>query len=290
MGVMNVTPDSFSDGGSHLNTQNILISLRQFLEQGVTILDIGAESTAPMNSAISMEDEWSRLCLILKALKECPWPHTISLDSYKPSLVLRFFNALRDLGYSEDQFIWNDVSGVWDESVESFLTNFPQGRYVYCHNEAPERELAGSHMDYSVDSSLNITDHLVTYFSRAPLGEYQDRIILDPCFGFSKTYEQNLQLIENYAELVGKFQGHQWVFGISKKSFLRRWWQDSIGKNTHETKEISKEKLLIKSEFLHLLAIKKVFSSSKLTSSKGVIFRVHDPEIVQLASLEFPIY
>ncbi|MCF8059643.1 MAG: dihydropteroate synthase [Bacteriovoracaceae bacterium] len=278
---MNITPNSFSDGGLHQCKEQIQATLKMFNHFDVDILDVGAESTAPMNASLSMEEEWQRLSDFIKVLKASSWTNVISLDTYKPEIALKFFTELRNLGFNDDRFIWNDVSGIWDDSVETFLESFSKSRYVFCHNESPERTLTGRHMDYVVKESEDIVAYLKEFFNKAALKKHGERVILDPCFGFSKTYEQNIDLIRRFDELQSSSLGHQWVFGISKKSFLRRFWQQNYGDD-------SLENLLQKSEFLHLLSVRNICHSAQTSLGKGVVFRVHNPEIVHLACQDFP--
>lgn len=288
MGVMNITPNSFSDGGRHLSPTQMKNTLERFSALGVHYLDVGAESTAPMNDAISFQEEWLRLQTFLEVLKERPWKGAVSLDSYRPKTAFAFFKELKRQGYSGEQMLWNDISGQFDEEVETFLTDFEGARYVFCHNLAPDRDEASRHMDYVVEdqSSNDFQKNLVTYFKGAleKMGPFKDRVIFDPCFGFSKTYEQNMDLLEKFPDLVANFKEQSWVYGISKKSFLRRWWSEHI-------EDGSRGFLLEKSEFLHLQWLGRVVRDLELKreneASHEVIFRVHEPSLVNFLG-QFP--
>ena len=153
MGVMNVTPNSFSDGGKFQKTAAIEKQIESFEKLGVTLLDIGAESTAPMNQPISSHEEWQRLGNILEILLRRKWQGIVSLDSYRPGTAFQFFEALKHGGYENKQFLWNDVSGVWDKEVEGFLNTFEGSRYVFCHNECSGREQTSHHMEYRIETS-----------------------------------------------------------------------------------------------------------------------------------------
>lgn len=280
MGVMNITPDSFSDGGLFLETSHIKLQLENFKKLGVHYLDIGAESTAPMNDAVSADVEWQRLEKVLPILKEDSWAGAISLDTYKPQIATSFFKELLKHGYKDSQFVWNDVSGDWSVEVENFLNDFSGASYVYCHNEAPKREEASSHMEYTKElSGEDIFQRVVEFFKEANLSQYGERVVLDPCFGFSKTYDQNWYLIRNFGELMGEFHQHRFVFGVSRKSFLRKWWQLNV--NSFEE---NKENLLQKSEILHASLVRDLYRSLATDKLKKAIFRVHNPEIVRFAS------
>ncbi len=207
---MNVTPNSFSDGGE-VTPQNFPEKLARL--KSADGVDVGAESTAPMNESVPWETEWERLKVYLPLMKN--YAGTISIDTYHPETIEEVLRFYLEAGLTQD-LIWNDVSGKFDHYARDFLSFSPNFSYVYCHNLAPKRELTGRHMDY-VDPHLSL-ESLRDYFG----GFKIPRIIFDPCFGFSKTYEQNWWLLENFGELQ-KIVGHdRWLLGISRKSFLRK--------------------------------------------------------------------
>lgn len=214
MGVINLTPDSFSDGQEISSLAKLQQKLSSFKD--VPILDFGAESTAAMNDAISASEELARfepyLDLILSLDK------IISIDTYHPETI-SFFQKEWLKRKKKNNLVWNDVSGKLDEEVEKFLALGPEFSYVFCHNLAPARELSSSHMDYGVDLSGDAyLDHLITYFKPA----IQEKVILDPCLGFSKTYEQNWFILDHFSLLQKHLRHPQWLIGFSRKSFLRK--------------------------------------------------------------------
>lgn len=270
MGVINITPNSFSD--QHFNFENLQNQLKTFLQEGVDIWDIGAESTAPFNSAISAYDEWYRLeqnFFKNIALTQGP-PKALSFDTYKCDVIEKILlsNYLKSFA---GEVIWNDISGCLDDRLFSILNKHPQLHYVFSHNLASKRELSSSHMDF-VYSGDNLLLHLKHYFQNAYDQFFKeglgDRIIFDPCFGFSKTREQNLWLLENLSELINEFPQQKWLIGISKKSFLR---SESDNLLTGEAK-------FKNSETLH----EKYLSRwSKEFADQEMIFRVHNPSIIK---------
>jgi len=206
MGVLNVTPNSFSDGGEFFNPDQIKSRLH-FLGQ-FEIIDIGAESTAPMNAPIDSQTEWARWEMVLPYLKGLK--AGLSVDTYHPETIFEIIKFFKDHKFSQN-LIWNDVSGKFDDYVRDFLkTGYD---YIYCHNLAPHRELAGKHMDYC-ETDLNLVD----YF----LPKKHPQIIFDPCLGFSKTYEQNWWILENFGALSKSIGHNRWLLGFSRKSFLRK--------------------------------------------------------------------
>lgn len=279
MGVMNVTPNSFSDGGRFENKDAIHSQIMAFLKQDVSYLDIGAESTAPMNAPIGQDEEWLRLQMVLEVLKETYWEGFISLDTYKPEIANLFFKELLKRGYKSSQFLWNDVSGIWDKSVEDFFHEFSDSRYVFCHNEAPSREETSHHMKYVLEGSVeDVFSEVVSFFKKANIKAFKNRVLLDPCFGFSKTYEQNWSLIYKFFDFMDEFPENELIFGISRKSFLRKWWQENVNKD-----EDNREILLQKSEILHASVIGEFCKKTSPNKLKKAIFRVHDPDIVHFA-------
>lgn len=213
MGVINLTPNSFSDG----QEVNSLKSLEEKLQKlsHIDILDFGAESTAPMNKAITAEEEIKRygpyLDLIFKSQK------IISIDTYHPETIFFFQNEWVKRGL-RNFLVWNDVSGKFDEDVERFLKRDERFHYVFCHNLAPTRELSSRHMDYLTDlRGDEFLEHLENFF-KPFTGQ---KVILDPCLGFSKTYEQNWLTLENIPKLQESFSGSRLLIGFSRKSFLR---------------------------------------------------------------------
>ena len=206
IGVMNITPNSFSDGGEFFSPDTISHRL-QFLKQ-YDAIDIGAESTAPKNASISWATEWERWQMVLPLLKDLTV--TISADTYHPETIFALLKYWKDHKL-KSKLMWNDVSGKYDESVREFLKSGFD--YVFCHNLAPKRELSGRHMDY-VASEMDLLEYFRPH--RHP------QVIFDPCLGFSKSYEQNWEIIEKFGEIQKKLQHDRWLIGFSRKSFLKK--------------------------------------------------------------------
>ena len=277
MGVVNLTPNSFSDGGRYQSDHSLIDHLNYLIQEKATVLDIGGESTAPMNEAVGEKAERERLSLFIdnyhELLKKCDGLKrlTLSLDSFRVKNVQWFMEELLTKGVPEDKLIWNDVSGSLDDELRHTLKSFPSLRYIFCHNLAPVREKSGDHMDFAFDGDDLIGS--MKEFFKPVIEEFSRHLILDPCFGFSKTLEQNLFLFSKWRELTELFP--HWVFGVSKKSFLR----ESL-KKIHGL-ERSKEESLHDSEHLHLLWLCKVLRNSSHLDS--LYLRVHSPLVAQIA-------
>ena len=206
MGVMNVTPNSFSDAGEFFSPETISKRL-QFLKP-FDAIDIGAESTAPRNASISWKEEWERWQMVLPLLKDIST--TISADTYHPETIFELLKYWQDHKLKA-KLIWNDISGKFDDSVREFLKS--GNDYIFCHNLAPTRELSGRHMDY-VAAEMDLIDYFESH--RNP------QVIFDPCLGFSKSSEQNWEIISKFEELQNKLKHDRWLIGFSRKSFLKK--------------------------------------------------------------------
>lgn len=257
MGVINLTPNSFSDGQEINSPQVLQEKLQQF--QNTPILDFGAESTAPMNTAISFEEELARFGPFLDVIFSCG--KVVSIDTYHPETIFFFQKEWMKRGLVHP-LIWNDVSGKFDENVDRFLKSDERFHYVFCHNLAPTRDLSSRHMDYLIDDQGDdFMDHLVSFFEPA----FNERVILDPCLGFSKTFEQNWYVLENIHKLQEKFSQSRFLIGFSRKSFLRTKYQ--------LTKERQDRDLL---DSCHVEEVKRLMSSWR----GEVWLRTHRPELL----------
>ncbi len=258
MGVINVTPNSFSDGGELLTPASVEKRIHDF--GLIDALDIGAESTAPMNSAIHPDEEWERIEPYITILKSLNIP--ISIDTYHPQTIGRIA-GIWTTEKIKAPLIWNDVSGKFDDAVTSFLRLSDNFYYVFCHNLAPIRELTGKHMDYvSKSSGDDYLNELARYFRPY----IHQRVIFDPTLGFSKSYEQNWEIINRFGELQKKTCHDSWLLGFSRKSFLRK--KLGIDKLTAENRN--------KLDLFHGEVLNKI----KPTLSGNVWIRTHRPELI----------
>lgn len=283
MGVLNLTPDSFADNGRGLEAPEALVKAQNLVAAGSEILDLGAESSAPFNSAIAPEEEIKRfehffsLPAVLPFLSGLP---RISIDSYRPETVAWVTEKLRAIGH-QGEIWWNDVSGVVDQAVLDFLAKDSRHFYVLCHNLCGERQLTLKHMNFVQEIAGDQFSRSVEVFFQqklALLSAFHSQIIIDPCFGFSKSREQNYQLMQNLLWLAESFKEFPLLIGVSKKSFLQALAQEK-----------DRDLALLKSEWFHFALLVQWMSALK----GRVIFRVHDPSITVLAKnfvsmLSFP--
>lgn len=228
MCIVNLTPDSFSDGGRLSHKEALIQALEKHRSEKKTIIDIGAESTAPFNASVGFLEEKKRLQLFYQVYEQLEWlqHQPLSLDTYRYESFLPFYRYLRARGHRGAIF-WNDVSGKRDESVDAFFElNDPDLFYVFSHNLCAARSLTGEHMNFCLDSSWDIVAHLQDYFKKAydffKEKEVENQVYFDPGLGFSKTKEQNLTLLKNLKKLCDVLPPEQkWLLGVSRKSFTQ---------------------------------------------------------------------
>lgn len=264
MGIINLTPDSFSDGGTNYEATAILANIQRLLDSGLRIIDFGAESTAPMNKAITAHQEQERFSQLLNPLLDRLNIPVFSIDTYRPETFFKVREAIRKVR-PEVWVIWNDVSGVMDTAVQEVLSSDSKTAYVFSHNLARERAKTNQHMDF-LDESLDIIEHTQSFFSdgikRYESWNLENPVYLDPCFGFSKSLEQNYLLMNQLPKLLRPFSNYGTLLGISRKSFLKKFTQ---GENVREQMEL--QQVLWLAKWREELA------------AKSVIYRLHDPNV-----------
>ncbi len=269
MGVINRTPDSFSDQGLSLEINFFTKQLQSFLDDPTVIIDIGFESTAPMNSAISLDEEKERFLDFLEASKGFDFSDRyISFDTYKPANFLFMAESFKRL-HPKVSFIFNDVSGVLDDELRETLLKFKGQNffYIYTFTHIPSREHVLQHMSFVKNedilrSTADAFKNAQEWFKALGM---QAHLIFDPGFGFSKTYEDNWVLINEFGLLEEKIRGSSaMVIGLSKKSFLKKY----LEKTSNLTPETLEE--------LHRKTIENMLKISRTP----LLFRVHDPKVV----------
>jgi len=219
LGVMNLTPNSFSDGGELQDLSSIQSKMNQW-QHYPCIFDWGAVSTAPKNAAVFGQDtlsEWQRLQLMIPLIAQLD---TVCIDTFRPQ-VLKLALAM---AHKDQSWIWNDVSGQLDGAGIDLLAEHPEMSYILCHNLAPHREAAPFHQQYMV-SDDDFFSHCLWWFSDKieffQKSGLKNPLFIDPCFGFSKNYCHNWELIDRFEEFASTFIDFPLVIGLSRKSFLR---------------------------------------------------------------------
>ena len=214
MGVVNVTPDSFSDGGLYLDAEKAVVRAEQLLDEGATIIDVGGESTRPgASEPVSEEEERRRVLPVIRDLKRRRPDAVISVDTYKASVA----RAAVDVGAQ----VVNDVSGFrWDpdSKMAKTLAELKVGAVLMHTRGRPEEWRS---LPPIGDPVLVVKRDLRQWAEAATLaGIKRDRLVLDPGFGFGKRFEENYPLLAHFAEL--QQIGFPLLAGVSRKSFIGR--------------------------------------------------------------------
>jgi len=203
MGIVNLTPDSFSDGGQFLSPEDAVAHARQMVEQGAQIIDLGGESTRPGSEPVSEQDELTRVLPVIESLLKEDF--VISLDTTKPAVALAGLQA----GIS----ILNDVSGGNQEMLEH-ASRFQAG-YVVMHTQGSPQTMQDSpKYDDVVDEVRAFFDAKAEDLQALEL----PRLWIDPGIGFGKTLEHNLALMRELDELIDPRWGI--LLGSSRKSWI----------------------------------------------------------------------
>ena len=207
MGIVNVTPDSFSDGGRYGSTAAALRHCEQLLKEGADILDIGGESTRPGSRAVPLDEELSRVVPLVREAVTLGVP--ISVDTYKPEVM----RAVLDLGAD----IVNDIWALRQTGAAAAVAAHPQCGVCLMHMHRDPQTMQQAPMDGDVVpqvlSFLELQAH-----NLLALGVEKTRILLDAGIGFGKTVEQNFALLARHSELLAA--GYPLLAGWSRKSSL----------------------------------------------------------------------
>ena len=207
MGIVNATPDSFSDGGRYKDTRAALEHAEQLLKDGAAILDVGGESTRPGADVVPAEEELARLTPVLKELVR--WQVPISVDTYKPEVM----QAVLDLGVD----IVNDIWALRQPGAEAVVAAHPSCGVCLMHMHREPQSMQLHTMDGDVMEV--VTAFLAQRLqSLQALGVAAQRMVLDPGIGFGKTVAQNFRLLARQADL--QRLGRPVLAGWSRKSSL----------------------------------------------------------------------
>jgi len=232
MGILNVTPDSFSDGGQFLDRDQALAHAERLLEEGADIIDVGGESTrpgarvataqadpkkpaglksAPSAAAVSAEEELGRVIPVITQLKKKHPTLVISVDTYKASVARAAVTAGAE--------VVNDVSGFrWDPQMAKTVAALKCGAVLMHMRGRPEEWRS---LPPPGDVVLLVKRELKSWAEEAVLaGVRRERIVLDPGFGFGKSFDENYPLLSRFSELQAA--GFPLLAGTSRKSFIGR--------------------------------------------------------------------
>jgi dihydropteroate synthase len=232
MGVVNITPDSFSDGGLYLAPEAAVSHGLQLLEEGADLLDLGAESTRPgsrtggatdlSQAAVSAEEELARLLPVLKGILKARPDAIISVDTYKASTARAALNAGAE--------VVNDVSGfTWDKEIASVCRELGAGVILMHTRGRPDEWSSQPQLAPDALLSLVRAGLVASLASALEAGISPEAVVLDPGYGFGKRFGENYALLARQAELLTL--GRPLAVGVSRKSFLRSTMAELYGEN-----------------------------------------------------------
>ncbi|HJS24932.1 MAG TPA: dihydropteroate synthase [Pyrinomonadaceae bacterium] len=219
MGILNVTPDSFSDGGHFFSIDDALSHADQMIAEGADIIDVGGESTRPGGEPVSIDEEIKRVVPVIEALVQRT-KVPISVDTTKSEVA----RAALDAGAA----IVNDISALrFDFYVADAVARagaglvlmHSRGTPATMHRLPPVADIMHE-VTHSLRASINMAERR---------GVKRESIVIDPGIGFGKTQEQNLELIAGLDQLIAAFPDYPLLIGTSRKSFIGRILADESG-------------------------------------------------------------
>jgi dihydropteroate synthase len=210
MGIINATPDSFSDGGKYLAIDNALRQAEKLISEGADILDIGGESSRPKSQIVSAEDEISRVAPLIQEIEK-RFDIPISIDTWKSEVA----KTAIEVGAE----IINDISGLrFDENVAR-VANESKCGLILMHLRGTFETMHS--MPVVDDVFAEVSTGFTWSLKKAKSFRIADEcIVLDVGIGFGKTFEQNLSLISNLDKLCAEFSKFPMLSGTSRKSFI----------------------------------------------------------------------
>ncbi|MFI8555181.1 dihydropteroate synthase [Psychrobacter sp. NPDC077938] len=209
MGILNVTPDSFSDGGQFNAVDKAVAHCQQMINEGATIIDIGGESTRPNAQTVATDDEIQRVVPVVRAIRQhCGDAIWLSIDTSSPEVMQAAFNEGAD--------IWNDVRALKRTGAAELAAklNIPV-MLMHMRGEPTTMNNLAQYDDVIDEVRTELLDRINEVVS---IGVKQSNIIIDPGFGFAKNYEHHCALLSQLSCL--QTLGLPMMFGISRKRFL----------------------------------------------------------------------
>jgi dihydropteroate synthase len=215
MGILNVTPDSFHDGGNYINVEDAVRRAHQIASEGADIIDVGGESTRPGSKSVSAQEEIERVCPVIETIaSELDLP--ISVDTRK--------SGVAEAAVRAGATIINDISGLtFDEKIAGIAAEYSTGLVLMHIKGTPENMQVDPVYD---DLIGEISDFLRIAREKAvDAGVERTKIILDPGIGFGKTLEDNYKILNN----IQRFRelGSPLLIGLSNKSLIGRLYSDN---------------------------------------------------------------
>lgn len=222
MGIVNITPDSFSDGGRYLSTHKAIQHARNLIKEGADIVDIGGESTRPGSLPVSIDEELDRVIPVLEALRDTQIP--VSIDTSKPEVMKEAIKA--------GAFMINDVNALRNPGALEVIAQNHHIRACLMHMQGiPQNMQQQPKYIHVVDEVKDFLQQRINAAIAA--GISKDRLIIDPGFGFGKTLQHNLTLLNQLNQL--EIRGIPILVGISRKSMLGAITGNSVDNRLHES-------------------------------------------------------
>lgn len=206
MGILNVTPDSFSDGGMHNRCDAAVKHALEMMEEGASVIDIGGESTRPGASVVDVEEEIKRVIPVVEALSQ--YNIVLSIDTSQPKVIREAVNA--------GAHIWNDVRALTRPSALETAAelNIP---IIIMHMRGEPTTM--NDLDQYGDVTLDVMNELKQRVNDAlRAGVQSENIVIDPGFGFAKNAQQNLKLLNEFYKL--NEMGYPILSALSRKRFI----------------------------------------------------------------------
>ncbi len=209
MGVLNITPDSFSDGGLHLDVSSSLTTAHEMVDAGAHIIDIGGESTRPGAESISKEKELSRTIPVIQSVRKIFPDIIISIDTYKSDVARKALRSGAD---------WiNDISGgTFSPDMFDVAARYDAHIIISHIKGTPKDMQKNPHYDDVVGEICGWLAHRAEIAEKN--GIHREKIIIDPGIGFGKKYEDNITILKNLDKF--KSLGYKLLLGTSRKSFI----------------------------------------------------------------------
>ena len=222
MGIINVTPDSFSDGGRYLSTQQAITHGKALIAEGADILDIGGESTRPGSQQVSIDEELKRVIPVLEALVHSHIP--ISIDTSKPEVMKR--------AIASGAFMINDVNALRSPGALEAVAQNDHVRVCLMHMQGTPQNMQENPQYRNIVTEVkNFLQQRIQAAKAA--GISQDRLVIDPGFGFGKTLQHNYTLLNQLHELTTL--GVPVLAGLSRKSMLGAITGNAVDHRIHES-------------------------------------------------------
>lgn len=207
MGIVNVTPDSFSDGGNYNNLNSAVDHSLKLIDEGADIIDIGGESTRPGSNSVSLDEELERTIPVVKKIRSLNKTIIISIDTTKSEVAKQALDNGAD--------IINDISGLTFDAQMINVTKEYDAGLVIMHIQGNPKTMQNN------PSYINVVDEVKQFLisqSNKAIENGIDKILIDPGIGFGKTAEDNIKLINNLSEFSKL--NYPVMIGLSRKSFI----------------------------------------------------------------------